>query len=98
MNFRNSVNTFFNEEKEGFYLTNQTVPEGEDVGTHALNTYFNKTFLNKKLQYATSMPKNILRNQSFVATVTYENLYNNIMRVFSGEIDEDLTTYKNTND
>jgi hypothetical protein len=53
MNFINSVNTFFNEEKEGFYLTNQTAPEGEDVGTHALNVYFNKTFLNKKLRYAT---------------------------------------------
>ena len=98
MNFRNSVNTFFNEEKEGFYLTNQTAPEGEDVGTYALNAYFNKTFLNKKLQYATSMPRKILRNQSFVATVTYENLYNNIMRIFSGEIDEDLTTYKDTTD
>lgn len=98
MNFRNSVNTFFNDEKDGFYLTNQSAPEGENEGTFALQTYFNKTFLNKKLHYATVMPRKILKNQSLVATVTYENLYNNIMRVFSGETDEDLTTYKNTND
>lgn len=98
MNFRNSVNTFFEEEKDGFYLTNQDAPEGTNEGTFALQHYFNKTFLNKKLHYATSMPRKILKNQSFVATVTYENLYNNIMRTFSGETTEDLSTYKDTSD
>ena len=44
------------------------------------------------------MPRKILKNQSFVATVTYENLYNNIMRTFSGETTEDLSTYKDTSD
>lgn len=98
MNFNNSVNTFFSDEEKGFYLTNVETPEGESSGTFALNHYFNSTFLSKKLKYATSLPRAILRNQSLIATKTYENIYNNIMRTFAGEREEDITKYANTND
>ena len=98
MNFNNSVNTFIKDEEQGFYLTDHETPEGEYDGTHALNYYFNSTFLHDKLKYATALPRMILRNQSLVATKTYENIYNNIMRSFAGEREEDTTSYQHTND
>lgn len=97
MNFHNSVDTFVEREKTGVYLTNESAPAGIDQGTYAMQQYFDRTFLGKKLRYGTQMPRVILENQSLIATNTYENIYKSIMRTFSGETDVDLQ-YRKTND
>lgn len=50
----------------------------------ALYDFFDGTFLDKKLQYATRTLRQILANQSFTATDFYEKVYNAVMRELFG--------------
>lgn len=50
----------------------------------ALYDFFDGTFLDKKLQYATKTLRQILNNQSFTATDFYTKVYNAVMRELFG--------------
>lgn len=67
---------------EIFYIRNE---QGED-GDHSfpLRTYFEKTFLDKKLKYATSVTRMILANQTFTATTLYNKIFNSVMASIYG--------------
>lgn len=44
-----------------------------------MRTYFDHTFLDKKLRYATSVTKMILANESFTATKLFSTTFNSVM-------------------
>lgn len=60
-----------------FYIRGQEAEDGDF--TLAMRTYFDRTFLDKKLRYATSVTKMILANESFTATKLFSIIFNSVM-------------------
>ena len=60
-----------------FYIRDQKAEDGDF--TFAMRTYFDRTFLDKKLRYATSVTKMILANESFTATKLFSTIFNSVM-------------------
>ena len=58
-----------------FYMSDS----GDTDATYSMRHFFQDTFLDKKLKYATKMLKMILSNQTFTATTFYSNVFNSIM-------------------
>lgn len=76
----NFLNGYFNfiydpANSNKFYL-----PNSDDTDrTYSMRHFFQDTFLDKKLKYATKMLKMILSNQTFTATTFYSNVFNSVM-------------------
>ena len=77
MNFRNSYDNFI--EQNGSYFSIPGVEEDPLKPTRAIETYFNTTFLGKKLYAATVTPKEILRSQLLSATPIYEDIFKSVL-------------------
>lgn len=78
LNFNNSYNTFKLDNESKFQINEQ------DVDRSALDVYFKDTFLEKKRYLGTSLPRKLLRTQSFLATKYYQDLFTSTLGVFNG--------------
>ena len=79
LNFVNNYLTFKYDDDINnlFYIRNQKAEDGDF--TLPMRTYFDHTFLDKKLRYATSVTKMILANESFTATKLFSTIFNSVM-------------------
>lgn len=83
----NFINGYFNfiydpANSNKFYL-----PDSDDTdATYSMRHFFQDTFLDKKLKYATKMLKMILSNQTFTATTFYSNVFNSVMADLFGSV------------
>lgn len=79
LNFINNYLTFKydGDINDLFYIRNQKAEDGDF--TLPMRTYFDHTFLDKKLRYATSVTKMILANESFTATKLFSTIFNSVM-------------------
>ena len=85
LNFINGYYDFkFDEEKNAQVWIPQPFRRVWKEENMALYDFFDGTFLDKKLQYATRTLRQILANQSFTATNFYEKVYNAVMRELFG--------------
>lgn len=82
MNFNNSYDTFI--EEDGKYFSIRGEDFGEDY-KRPLNIYFNRTFLAKKLNLGTSLPREILKTQLLSATTCYRDIFCSVMGSFFGK-------------
>lgn len=80
MNFKNSYNTFIEDNAPRFVI--KDIPYNDADPKFALNTYFGDTFLAKKLYLGTSLPRKILKSQTFTATKLYESIFTSVMGTF----------------
>ena len=76
----NFVNGYYNfiydpANSNKFYMRNSD----DTDATYSMRHFFQDTFLDKKLKYATKMLKMILSNQTFTATTFYANVFNSVM-------------------
>lgn len=87
LNFLNGYNQFKYDTRNNntFYIKNKEKQSDDSDKTYPLRTYFEKTFLDKKLKYATSVTKMILSNQTFTATKLYSEIFNSCMISLFGE-------------
>lgn len=79
LNFVNNYLTFKYDDDINslFYIKNQKAEDGDF--SLPMRTYFDHTFLDKKLRYATSVTKMILANESFTATKLFSTIFNSVM-------------------
>ncbi len=79
LNFVNNYLTFRYDDDINnlFYIRNQKAEDGDF--SLPMRTYFDRTFLDKKLRYATSVTKMILANESFTATKLFSTIFNSVM-------------------
>lgn len=79
LNFVNNYLTFKYDDDINnlFYIRNQKAEDGDF--SLPMRTYFDHTFLDKKLRYATSVTKMILANESFTATKLFSTIFNSVM-------------------
>lgn len=93
MNFRNT-STLFTIHQEGFKesLTkkknsnNEEIePDPKDVSKAALDVYFGKTFLDKKLDAALKYERLLLNGQSFKASGLYKAIFFSVCRNIAGD-------------
>lgn len=75
MNFNNSYNTFIEDDGQFFSI------RGEEYKDYKrpLMIYFNRTFLAKKLDFGTSLPREILKDQLLSATSCYRDIFCSVM-------------------
>lgn len=85
LNFKNSYYTFI--EQNGKYFSIRGVES--DNPKQALNTYFGETFLSKKFYAGLSLPRKILKNQLFVATTGFQDIFSSTMSSLLGNTWED---------
>lgn len=78
-NFNNSYYTFLQDNSDKFRYTVED-PELPNKGyDNALQMYFNETFLQVKLDYATDLTDRILKSQILSATNGYKTLFTQVM-------------------
>lgn len=77
LNFLNGYYNFIYDPANSnkFYMQNSD----DTDATYSMRHFFQDTFLDKKLKYATKMLKMILSNQTFTATIFYSNVFNSVM-------------------
>lgn len=75
-----------------FYIRGEQGEDGDN--SFPLRTYFEKTFLDKKLKYATSATRMILANQTFTATTLYNKIFNSVMASIYGSSEYIVQKYK----
>ena len=76
----NFLNGYFNFIYDPANSNKFYMPNGDDSdATYSMRHFFQDTFLDKKLKYATKMLKMILSNQTFTATTFYSNVFNSVM-------------------
>ena len=80
MNFKNSYNTFIEDNANRFTI--KGIPYDKTNPKFALQKYFGDTFLSKKLYLGTSLPRKILKSQTFPATKLYESIFTSVMSTF----------------
>ena len=83
MNFLNSYNNFKNDDDANKYFY---IDDGREHKELPMYTYFEHTFLDKKLRNATQLTKSLLRNQSFSATPLFGKVFNSTMAAIFGDI------------
>lgn len=83
MNFKNSYNTFIEDNANRFTI--KGIPYDKTDPKFALQKYFGDTFLSKKLYLGTSLPRKILKSQTFPATKLYESIFTSVMSTFGSE-------------
>lgn len=83
MNFLNSYNNFKNDDDVNKYFY---IDDGREHKELPMYTYFEHTFLDKKLRNATQLTKSLLRNQSFSATPLFGKVFNSTMAAIFGDI------------
>ena len=83
MNFLNSYNNFKNDDDANKYFY---IDDGREHKELPMYTYFEHTFLDKKLRNATQLTKALLRNQSFSATPLFGKVFNSTMAAIFGDI------------
>ena len=82
MNFNNSYATFKYREAENFYIRGE-----EQSESSALETYFNTTFLAKKLYWGTELPRQVLGGQVFSSTSAFQDIFTAVMGSLFGRVD-----------
>ena len=80
MNFRNSYETFINDNADRFSIRGMEFDEKNPQ--YALRTYFGQTFLSTKLHHATSLARKLLRTQTFPATKVFQDIFTSTMGIF----------------
>lgn len=76
----NFLNGYFNFIYDPANSNKFYMPNSDDTdATYSMRHFFQDTFLDKKLKYATKMLKMILSNQTFTATTFYANVFNSVM-------------------
>lgn len=88
----NFINGYFNfiydpANSKKFYMQNSD----DTDATYSMRHFFQDTFLDKKLKYATKMLKMILSNQTFTATTFYSNVFNSVMADLFGSNTQERT-------
>lgn len=83
MNFKNSYNTFIEDNANRFTI--KGVAFDQNNPKFALQKYFGDTFLSQKLYLGTSLPRKILKSQTFTATQLYESIFTSVMATFGKE-------------
>lgn len=102
MNFKNSYQVFLEKSGGAFTIDN----EKPDIFNpkKALKTFFNSTFLRKKLDAGIDLPRYILQGQLFSATKVFRSIFISVMGDFVGRVpitkDDGSTTiaYSHTSD
>lgn len=84
MNFNNKYNTFIEQSGAKFNINGFT---NQDDPKEALNKYFSETFLSKKLYLGTSLPRKILKYQTFTATRLFQSIFTSTMATFGDPIE-----------
>lgn len=69
-------------------------PKFARVPSYALQQYFNKTFLDNKLQAATRLTREILSRQLLSATNPFNDLFDNIVKNINGELIYSVPKYE----
>lgn len=87
LNFVNSYNVF----KYGGNNAYFSLASNDNID-YPLVTYFEKTFLDKKLKAATKLVKNICRNQTFTATPLFGKVYQSMMAQLFGDVVYNIPT------
>lgn len=81
-NFLNGYNNFKNSEKANKYFY---IDDGREHKELPMYTYFEHTFLDKKLRNATQLTRSLLRNQSFTASPLFGRVFSSVMASIFGD-------------
>lgn len=87
MNFLNNYNTFKNSDLANKYFY---IDDGKEHKELPMYTYFERTFLDKKLRLATKLTKGILKDQTFTSTPLFGRIFNSTMASIFGEVIYDV--------
>lgn len=87
LNFVNNYNVFKYGDNNAYFSL-----ASNDNTDYPLVTYFEKTFLDKKLKAATKLVKNICRNQTFTATPLFGKVYQSMMAQLFGDVVYNIPT------
>ena len=83
-NYSKQVTDFIIEEADMFYQVDDNGNVIEDEKQNALLNYYTDSFLMKKLKNAVGIPTYILHSDYIQATLTYRNLFNNMINILVG--------------
>lgn len=83
-NFNNSYYTFIQDHYDKFEYTVGDEENPNKGYDSALEMYFNETFLQTKLDYATELSDKILKSQIFSATDGYKTVFSQVMQNIQG--------------
>lgn len=84
-NYSKNVRDFIQKDSDMFYLVNDKGEKIEDDNLNPLLSYYQDSFLMKKLIHAVDLPRFILRRDYIQATSMYGDIFNNIVNTISGE-------------
>lgn len=83
LNFLNGYNNFKNDDDANKYYY---IEDGREHKELPMYTYFEHTFLDKKLRNATRLTRWLLRNQTFTATPLFGVIFNSTMATIFGDV------------
>lgn len=83
LNFLNGYNNFKNNDDANKYFY---IEDGREHKELPMYTYFEHTFLDKKLRNATQLTRGLLRNQTFTATPLFGVIFNSTMATIFGDV------------